>query len=104
VTPFECKYQIVSVTPLVFVDVGEDLGMVDDVVTPSNPLIAPIEAKELEKTPLDVNVFQWSCKKEPFRRVVHTQTDYLAWDHRFSPNPHALTIYLKFVPTRGAMP
>ncbi len=27
-----------------------------------------------------------------------------AWDHRLSPNPHALTIYLEFVPACGTMP
>ncbi len=26
------------------------------------------------------------------------------WDRRLSPNPHALAIYLEFVPTRGAAP
>jgi hypothetical protein len=55
-TPYECKYHIVSATSLVFVDAGEDLVMVDDVVTPLNPPIVPIEEEELEKTPLDVNV------------------------------------------------
>jgi hypothetical protein len=45
-------------TPLVFVDVGEDLIMVNDVVTPLNPLVALIEEEELEETPLYVNVFQ----------------------------------------------
>jgi hypothetical protein len=28
----------------------------------------------------------------------------LVWDRRLSPNPHALTIYLEFVPARGAAP
>jgi hypothetical protein len=28
----------------------------------------------------------------------------LAWDCRLSPNPHALTIYLEFVPIWGAAP
>jgi hypothetical protein len=28
----------------------------------------------------------------------------LAWDRQLSPNPHALAIYLKFVPTWGAAP
>jgi hypothetical protein len=32
--------------------------MADDVVTPSNPLIAHVEEKELEETSLDVNVSQ----------------------------------------------
>jgi hypothetical protein len=33
-----------------FVDVGEDLVMADDVVTPLNLLIVPVEKKKLEKT------------------------------------------------------
>jgi hypothetical protein len=32
---------------LVFVDVGEILVMADDVVTPSNPPVAPVEQEEL---------------------------------------------------------
>jgi hypothetical protein len=43
---------------LVFVDVGENLVMVDDVTTPSNPPISLIKKEELEKTLLDVNVSQ----------------------------------------------
>jgi hypothetical protein len=57
---------------LVFIDAGEDLIMVDDVVTPSNPLVAPIEEEELEETPFDVNVSQWLHNKEPFQRMVCT--------------------------------
>jgi hypothetical protein len=30
--------------------------MADDVATPLNPLVAPVEQEELEKTPLDMNV------------------------------------------------
>jgi hypothetical protein len=108
-TPFECKYQIVRTTPLVLVDAGEDLIMADDVVTPLNPLVVLVEEKKFEKTPfdvtlLDVNVSQWSCDKEPFKKVVHTQVNCSAWDHQLSPNPHALAIYLEFVPTCGATP
>jgi hypothetical protein len=44
---------------LVFIDAGENLVMVDDVVTPSNHLVAPIKEEELEETPFDVNVSQW---------------------------------------------
>jgi hypothetical protein len=44
--------------PSIFVDVGENLVMVDDVDTPLNPLVAPVEKEELEKSPLDVNVSQ----------------------------------------------
>ncbi len=78
--------------------------MVNDVVTPSDPLVALIEKEELEEASLDVNIFQWSREKEPSRKVVCTQVDRSAWDHWLSPNPHALTIYLKFVPTYGVVP
>jgi hypothetical protein len=57
-TPSKCKYQIVPGTFLVFVNVGENLVMADDVVTPSNLPIAPIKKEEFEETPLDVNVSQ----------------------------------------------
>jgi hypothetical protein len=56
----------------VFVDAGEILVMADDVVTPSNPPVAPVEQEELEKTPLNVNVSQRPCKEESSRRVVRT--------------------------------
>jgi hypothetical protein len=79
-TPSERKYHIVLATLLVFVDVGENLVMADDVSTPSNLLISLVEKEELEETPLDVNVSQWSRKEEPSRRVVRTQIDHLAWD------------------------
>jgi hypothetical protein len=78
--------------------------MVDDVATPLNPLVAPVEQEELEETLLNVNVFQWPREEEPSRRVVRTRVDRSAWDRRLSPNPHALAIYLEFVPARGAMP
>ncbi len=35
---------------------------------------------------------------------MRTRVDRSVWDRRLSPNPHALTIYLEFVPTRGAAP
>ncbi len=46
-----------------FVDVGENSVMADDVATPSNPSVAPVEKEKLKdaplnETPLDVNVFQ----------------------------------------------
>ncbi len=66
------------ITPLVFVDAGEDSNMTDDVVIPSNPLVAPVEEAELEETPLNVNVSQRLHEKELFRRVVHTQVGRLA--------------------------
>jgi hypothetical protein len=90
--------------PSFFVDASENLVMADDVTTPLNPLIAPVEKEELEKAPLDVNVSQRSREKEPSRRMVCTQVDRLAWDRRLSPNSHALAIYLEFVPARGATP
>jgi hypothetical protein len=46
--------------------------MADDVVTPSNPLIAPIKEEKLEETPLNVNVSQQSRDKDLFKRVVRT--------------------------------
>jgi len=51
-----------------------------------------------------VNVSQWSREEEPSRKVVRTRVDHSAWDYRLSPNPHALAIYLEFVPTCGAAP
>jgi hypothetical protein len=86
---------------LVFVDAGDDLIMAVDVVTPSNPLVTPIQEGEFKKPPLDVNVSQWSCDKKPFKRMVRTQVDCLAWDLQLFPNPHALVIYLEFVLARG---
>jgi hypothetical protein len=57
---------------LVFVDASENLVIADDVATPSNPLVTPVEQEELEETPLDVNVSQQSCEEEPSRKVVRT--------------------------------
>jgi hypothetical protein len=85
-----------------FVDARENLIMVDDVTTPSNPPIAPIEEEKLKEASLNMNVSQRSCEKEPSKRVVRTQVDHSIWDRQVSPNPHALAIYLEFVPTRGA--
>ncbi len=89
---------------MVFVDACANLVMANDVATPSNPQVSPIEKEELEKTLFDVNVSQRSHKEEPSRRVVRTQIDHLAWDRQLSPNPHALVIYFEFVPARGATP
>jgi hypothetical protein len=101
-TPIECNYQILPITHLVFVNVGEDSIMADDATMFSNPLDAPIEEEELKKTPFDVNVSQRSCKEKLSRRVVHTQIDRSTWDHQLFPNPHALIIYLEFIHARGA--
>jgi len=89
---------------LVFVDAGENLVMADDVATPSNPPVALVEQEELEKASLDVIVSQRPCEEELPRRVVRTGVDRSAWDRRLSPNPHALAIYLEFVPARGTAP
>ncbi len=78
--------------------------MVDDVATPSNPPVSLVEKEELEEASLDVNVSQWLREEEPSRRMVRTRVDRLAWDHRLSPNPHALTIYLEIVPVCGVAP
>jgi hypothetical protein len=103
-TLFERKYHIVSATLLIFVDACDNLVMADDVTTPSNPLVSLEEKKELKEAPLDVNVFQWSREEEPSRRVVRIRVNRSAWDHRLSPNLHALTIYLEFVPACGVAP
>jgi hypothetical protein len=84
-TPFERKYHIVSATLLVFVDVGENLVMADDVATLSNPPVSLIEKEELEETLLDVNVSQRSCEEKPSKRMVRTRVDHSAWDHRWFP-------------------
>jgi hypothetical protein len=80
------------------------LVMADDNATPSNPPVAPVQQEELEETPFDVNVSQRPREEKPPRRVVHTRVDRSVWDRRLSPNPHALAIYLEFVPVRGAAP
>jgi hypothetical protein len=90
--------------PSVFVDACENLVMANDVATPSNPPVALIKEEELEKPPFDVNVSQRSREEEPSRRVVRTRVDRSAWDCQLSPNPHALAIYIEFVPTHGAAP
>jgi hypothetical protein len=74
----------------VFVDASDNLVMVDDVTTPSNPLVATVDKEKLEEitldgTPLDevvleVNVFQRSHEEEPSRRMVRTQVNRSAWD------------------------
>ncbi len=83
--------------------------MADDVATPSNPLVAPVDKEELEEVSLDevaleVNVFQWSRKEEPSKKVVCTRIVRSAWDHQLSPNPHAFAIYLEIIPARGVAP
>jgi len=103
-TPFERKYPIVYATLLVFVDACENIIMADDVVTPSNLIVSLVKKEKLEKTPFDVNVSQRSHEEKSSLIMVRTRVDCLAWDHRLSPNPHALTIYLEFVLVCGAAP
>jgi len=76
--------------------------MANDVATPLNPLVAPVEEEELKEALLDVNVFQRPCEEEPSKRMVRTRVDRSAWDRQLSPNPHVLTIYLEFVHVHGA--
>ncbi len=69
--------------PSIFVDVGENLVMADDVTTLSNPPVVVVKKEKLEEAlfdeaPLDVNVSQRSCEEEPSRRVVRTRVDYSA--------------------------
>jgi hypothetical protein len=71
-TPFEHKYHIIFATLLVFVDVGENLVMANDVTTPSNPPVPLVEKEELKEALLDVNVSQWLREEEPSKRVVRT--------------------------------
>ncbi len=78
--------------------------MADDVATPLNPPVAPVEQEELEEAQLDVIISQRPREEKLPKWVVRTRVDRSAWDRRLSPNPHALTIYLKFVPARGTTP
>jgi hypothetical protein len=48
--------------------------MLDDVATPSNPLVTLVEEEKFEETSLNMNVFQRSHKKKSSKRVVHTQS------------------------------
>jgi hypothetical protein len=56
--------------PSVFVDACESLIMVDDVTTPLNLLVAPVEEEKLEEALLDMNVSQQSRKEKSSRRMV----------------------------------
>ncbi len=78
--------------------------MADDVATPPNPPITFVQQEELEEAPLDLNVSQRPREEKPPRKVVRTRVDRSVWDRRLSPNPHAIAIYLEFVPARGAAP
>jgi hypothetical protein len=63
-----------------FIDAGENLVMVDDVVTPSDSLVAPIEKEELEEVLLDMNVSQRLREEELSRRMMRTRIDRSTWD------------------------
>jgi len=78
--------------------------MADDVATPLNPPISLVEKEDRKEAPLDMNVSQWSCEEELSKRMVRTRVNRLAWDRQLSPNPHVLTIYLKFVHACGTAP
>jgi hypothetical protein len=80
------------------------LVMANDDATPSNPPVALVQQEELEEAPFDLDVFQRPCEEKPPRRVVRTRVVRSVWDRRLPPNPHALAIYLEFVPARGAAP
>jgi hypothetical protein len=75
--------------------------MADDVATPLNPPISLVEKEKLKEAPLDVKVSQRSREEKPSRRMVRTRVNRSAWDRQLSPNPHALVIYLEFVPACG---
>jgi hypothetical protein len=64
-----------------FVDAGENLVMADDVTTPLDLPVAPVEKGKLEEALLDMNVSQRLRKEEPSKRMVRTQVDRSPWDH-----------------------
>jgi hypothetical protein len=79
-TPSERNYHIVFTTLLVFVDVGENLVMADDVAMPSNPLVSLVKKEKLEEAALDMNVFQRLCEEKPSRRVVRIRINCSTWE------------------------
>ncbi len=80
------------------------LVMPDGDATPSNPPIAPVQQEELEEALFDLNVSQRPREEKPPKRVVCTRVAHSVWDHRLSPNPRVLAIYLEFVPAHEAAP
>jgi hypothetical protein len=54
------------------VDTSKDRTIMNDAITSSSLSVMPIQDEELEKTSIYVNVFQWSHKDKPIKRVVHT--------------------------------
>jgi len=71
-TPSECRYHIISVTLLIFVDACENLVMADDVAMPLNLPVSLVKKKEFEKTSFDMNASQWSHEKKRSIKVVRT--------------------------------
>ncbi len=51
-----------------------------------------------------MNVSQQLHEKELFRKVVCTQVDCSTWNHRLSPNPHVLIIYVELFHACGTAP
>jgi hypothetical protein len=78
--------------------------MADDDTTPSIPPVVDVQQEKLEEAQLDLDVSQRPREEEPPRRVVRTRVARSVWDRQLSPNPHALAIYLEFVPARGVVP
>jgi hypothetical protein len=78
--------------------------MADDDATPLIPPVATVQQEELEEALLDLDVSQRPREEEPPRRMVRTRVARSVWDRQLSPNPHALAIYLEFVPARGVAP
>jgi hypothetical protein len=46
--------------------------MANDVVMPSNLLVALVENEELEETSFDMNLCQWPHDEKSFERMVRT--------------------------------
>jgi hypothetical protein len=55
--------------------------MANDVITSSNHLVALVWNEKFEKTLIDVNVSQWSCKEELIGKVVHIRMTQSIWGH-----------------------
>jgi hypothetical protein len=51
--PFLNASTTLFLLPFVFVDVGDNLIMADDVATPANPLVAAVDKEKLEEATLD---------------------------------------------------
>jgi hypothetical protein len=51
-----------------------------------------------------VIVFQRPREEELLKWMARTRVNRSAWDCQLSPNPHALAIYLEFIPAREVAP